>query len=72
MKVKAKLIYHLQQLGLDLLVGVAMYLAPLLAADDFSWSANWWLIVAGGVARRIGAILTRYVIRTWGARTPPE
>ena len=64
--------YHLKELGLDLLLGLAIFLAPAVAAEDFSWSTSWWLVVAGAAARRGGAIVLNYVRRTLSNRTPPE
>ncbi len=69
---KTKFLYHLRQVGFDLLVGAAVFLAPAVAADDFSWSANWWIVVAGALARRAISTIVRYVIRTWGSSSSAE
>lgn len=69
---KSKILYHLRQLGLDLLVGTAIFLAPAVSADDFSWSAHWWIVIAGALARRAVSTVVRYVIRTWGSSSPTE
>lgn len=69
---KAKLLYHLRQMGLDLLVGVAIFLAPYLSSDDFSWSAHWWIVIAGATARRVLSIIVRYIIRMWGTGTSSD
>ena len=64
--------YHAKQLGLDLLAGVAVYLTPLVSTEDFPWTTQWWLIVLGGVARRVVAVIVRYATRATGDRTPLE
>lgn len=64
--------YHLTELGYDVALGVACFLAPMVADDSFSWSVHWWLAAGGAVARRTIGILLGWVRRTLSDRKPPE
>lgn len=64
--------YHLTELGYDLALGIACFLAPMIDDDSFSWSGHWWLMVAGATARRAISIILGWVRRTLSNRTPPE
>ena len=64
--------YQLKELGYDLALGIAFFLAPMVADDSFSWSAHWWLAAGGAVARRAIGITLGWIRRTLRDRTPPE
>jgi hypothetical protein len=64
--------YHLKELGFDLALGLAFFLAPLVESNDFSWSVHWWLAAGGAIARRAIGITLGWVRRTLRERIPPE